>query len=249
MDLGMRDRTVIVTGASGGIGREIALGFAAEGAKVMLTYHGAADQAAQVAEELGDQARTARYVLGDPESATAVEDATVEWTGQVDVLVNNAVAFDRAVIGPPFDEVPRPDWTRMLANNINGYIELSNLATLGMRIRGFGRLVHISTGLVTDGMAGSEYYAAAKAALHGFSRSAAFSLGAAGDILSNVVMPGMTRTALNADRLAGMTDAYAARAPIGRVLDAEEVAKTVVFLGSAANTGLTGQEISVTGGV
>lgn len=90
--------------------------------------------------------------------------------------------------------------------------------------------------------------AAAKAALHGFSRSAAFALGRDGDIRSNVVMPGLTRTDTNV----GITEAeghhYSALAALGRLLDAAEVAGAVVYLGSAADTGITGQVISVTGG-
>jgi NAD(P)-dependent dehydrogenase (short-subunit alcohol dehydrogenase family) len=117
-----------------------------------------------------------------------------------------------------------------------------------MRARRWGRMVYISSSLAVDGMAGAEYYAAAKAALHGFSRSAAFGLGRDGDILSNVVMPGLTRTDTNT----ALTDAdghlYSARAALGRLLDAAEVAGPVVYLASAANTGVTGQVIAVTGG-
>jgi NAD(P)-dependent dehydrogenase (short-subunit alcohol dehydrogenase family) len=117
-----------------------------------------------------------------------------------------------------------------------------------MRERRWGRLVHISSSVVTDGMPGGEYYAAAKAALHGFSRSAAFGLGRDGDILSNVVMPGLTRTETNAMITDAYGDHYSARTPIGRLLDADEVARPVVYLGSAANTGITGQAITVNGG-
>lgn len=246
MDLGLHHRTVIVTGASGGLGRELALGFAAEGANVLLTYHQASEQAEQVAAELGTQARIARFALGDRESARALVDNAVSWTGGVDVLVNNAAAM-RVRPTRIFEDVEYQLWTDMLRDNINGAIELARLVAPGMRRRGFGRLVHISTSLVDSGMPGSEYYAAAKAALHGFSRSAAFSLGADGDILSNVVMPGVVRTALNGERIAEIEEPYAARTAIGRVLDAEEVARAVVFLGSAANSGITGQAIAVEG--
>jgi len=110
-------------------------------------------------------------------------------------------------------------------------------------------MVHISTGGVTEGMVGGEYYVAAKGALHGFNRSAAFALGKDGDILTNVVMPGFTRTATNVELIENYGHLYSARAAIARLLDAAEVASAVVYLGSAANTGITGQEISVTGGV
>jgi 3-oxoacyl-[acyl-carrier protein] reductase len=118
-----------------------------------------------------------------------------------------------------------------------------------MRRRRWGRLVHISSSVVAEGMIGGEYYAAAKAALHGFSRSAAFALGRDGDILSNVVMPGLTRTDTNVAIIDEWGEHDSERAAIGRLLDADEVARPIVFLGSAANTGITGQVIAVTGGI
>ena len=98
-------------------------------------------------------------------------------------------------------------------------------------------------------MAGAEYYAAAKAALHGFSRSAMFGFGRDGDILSNVVMAGLTRTDTNTAIITEADGAhYGALALLGRLLDAAEVAGPVVYLGSSANTGITGQVILVNAG-
>jgi 3-oxoacyl-[acyl-carrier protein] reductase len=117
-----------------------------------------------------------------------------------------------------------------------------------MRKRSWGRLVHVSSSVATDGMPGGEYYGAAKAALHGFSRSAAFGLGRDGDILSNVVSPGLTRTETNAEIVDEAGSHYAAQAALGRLLSADEVAVPIVYLASAANTGITGQIIAVNGG-
>jgi 3-oxoacyl-[acyl-carrier protein] reductase len=137
----------------------------------------------------------------------------------------------------------------MVRGNIEGVVRLTRAVAPTMRERKWGRLVHISSSIATDGMAGGEYYATAKAALHGFSRSAAFSLGGSGDILSNVVMPGLTRTETNVEIITDEFDQmFSALAPIGRLLDASEVARPVVYLGSAANTGITGQVVAVTGG-
>lgn len=250
MDLGINSRTVIVTGASGGLGRRIARAFAAEGADVVLTYRSSRSDAELVAKEIGDRALLVRFELEDADSAGAVVDAAMQWTGRIDVLVNNAVHWGGEAPEPdrPFEAVPDADWQRVLRANTEGALRLSRSVAPIMRERRWGRLVHISSSIATDGMPGGEYYAAAKAALHGFSRSAAFGLGRDGDILSNVVMPGLTRTDTNA----AITDAeghhFAALAPIGRLLDAAEVAGPVVYLGSAANTGITGQVIAVTGG-
>jgi 3-oxoacyl-[acyl-carrier protein] reductase len=249
MDLGVDGRTVIVTGASGGLGRRIALAFAAEGADLVLTYHSAKEQAEMVAKEIGDRALVVRHDLSDPGSAGGVVDAALGWTGRIDVLVNNAVSWSTMADGElAFEAVPDDEWRTALRANVEGAIGLSRAVAPVMRERRWGRLVHISSSIATDGMAGGEYYGAAKAALHGFSRSVAFSLGGAGDILSNVVVPGLTRTDTNTGIVAEYGQHFAALAPIGRLLDADEVAGPVVYLGSAANTGITGQLITVTGG-
>lgn len=250
MDLGLAGRTVIVTGASGGIGRDIARGFAAEGADVVLTYHSSRHDAEQLAKEIDGRTHLARFDLDDADSAAALVAATLEWTGRIDVLVNNAVHWGAAAPTPerPFEAVPDTDWLKIVRANIAGALRLSRAVTPTMRERRWGRMVHISSSIATDGMAGAEYYAAAKAALHGFSRSAAFALGKDGDILSNVVMPGFTRTDTNTALAEAAGDQYSALAPINRLLSAAEVANPVIYLASAANTGITGQAIAVTGG-
>jgi 3-oxoacyl-[acyl-carrier protein] reductase len=163
----------------------------------------------------------------------------------VDVLVNNAVAWGDMV---PFDTVPDEQWTGLIRGNVEGAIRLTRAVTPLMREAGWGRLVHLSSSLVTDGAPGAEYYVAAKAALHGFSQSVAFSLGKDGDLLSNVAMLGLTTTDTNTHIVEQVGQMYAERSPLGRLLDASEVAAAVVWLGSGANTAINGQVVGLTGG-
>jgi 3-oxoacyl-[acyl-carrier protein] reductase len=251
MDLGLEGRTVIVTGASGGIGRHVVRRFAAEGADVVLAYNASAEAARGAADKLaadfGNRAMAARFDLGDARSAHALVEAVLAWSGRIDVLINNAVEW--GATSPDntgsFDDAPDDVWLRVLRTNVEGALRL---VAPHMRAGGWGRLVHVSSSIAVDGMAGGEYYGAAKAALHGFSRSAAFSLGRNGDILSNVVMPGLTRTETNVHIVESVPPEYAQQYALGRLLDADEVAGPIVYLGSAANTGITGQAILVNGG-
>lgn len=249
MDLGLAGRTAIVTGATGGIGRHLARQFAAEGARVVVTYNNAQYEAELLAKDLGgDNALAVRYDMSNPDGAAALRDAAIDWSGRIDVLVNNAGhwgsmidSFDKA-----FETID--DWQELVRFNAEGPIRLSKAVAPVMREQKWGRLIHISSTLATGGAAGAEYYGAAKAALHGFSRSAAFSLGQDGDILSNVVMLGLTRTDTNKEITDVQGDFYSSLAPIGRLLNAEEVVPPIVFLASTANTGVTGQVIPVSGG-
>ncbi|WP_129663368.1 SDR family NAD(P)-dependent oxidoreductase, partial [Phytoactinopolyspora endophytica] len=127
MDLGLSGRTVIVTGASGGIGRHIARGFGAEGANVVVTYHRARHEAEQVAKEIGERALVVQYQMDDEDAATSLVESAREWTGRVDVLVNNAVHWGDDAPEPdrPFETVPDAGWLKVLRLNTEGALRLS----------------------------------------------------------------------------------------------------------------------------
>jgi 3-oxoacyl-[acyl-carrier protein] reductase len=135
--------------------------------------------------------------MSDPDAGAALAEVALGWTGRIDVLVNNAGHWGTMAVSAGSDFEAVEDWQSILRINTEGAIRLSRVTAPIMRERKWGRMVHISSTLAVGGAAGAEYYAAAKAARHGFSRSAAFSLGKDGDILTNVVILGLTRTATN----------------------------------------------------
>jgi 3-oxoacyl-[acyl-carrier protein] reductase len=248
MNLELDGRTVLVTGASSGIGRATAIAFAAEGARVAVGYHvnesGAASTVTTI-ESAGGIAVPVRLDLGSEHSiASAVDRITDIWSS-VDVLVNNAVEWPGfPAAGDAFETAPSERMRRSLRANLEGPYLLSRAVTGGMRQRGWGRIVHVSTGLVDDGMPGSAAYVTAKAGLHGLNKVMSRELAAVG-ILTNVVMAGF----VPADKPIPepIRRQAADAAAIRRVSDAAEIASLIVFLCSARNTNVTGQAIRADG--
>ena len=251
MKLGLENRVVIVTGGSRGIGRAAARAFASEGARVLITYASDRERAQAFVEELrasGPDAVCARLELGAPETIQTAVALAIERWNRIDVLVNNAVQWGtHAAWGSPFEGVEQSTWRPLLEANLGGHYAAIQSVLPAMRARSWGRIVNISSTIAVDGMAGSAAYAAAKSGLHGLTRTLAKELSGLG-ILSNVVMPGLTLTETNAERLSDEErEQHAKTLSIGRLLTAEEVVPVIVFLASAANTAITGQVIRTSG--
>jgi len=254
MNLKLKGKTVLITGASGGLGKAIAKSYAKEGAHLALCCYEASAEVKTMAKKLEKKYKiktiVSRYDLGRLDSAKNVIDKTLKLTGTVDVLINNAVRFgSRARQGAGFDSIDEIIWTRGIRDNIEGAIQMTRLVAPHMRKQKWGRIVHVSSRAAAMGMAGNEYYGASKMALVGLNRSLAYSLGRSGSILTNVVEPGFTRTHRNEGQGKRMEKAICEITPIGRLLNAKEVAKTVVYLGSSGNQGVTGQVLAISGGL
>jgi 3-oxoacyl-[acyl-carrier protein] reductase len=252
MDLGLKGRAVLVTGSSQGIGREAALLFAREGARVAITYQAnreSAEQVARTAHTSGAETMVVPFDLASEPSIRSAVSSVIDRWGRVDVLVNNAVQWaSEEMERSRFDEAPLDDLRAHLRANVEGTIVATQAAVASMRRNRWGRIVMVSSGLAINGMPGSAGYSAAKSALHGLTRTLFTELAPEG-ILVNVVMAGLTLTdRARATVPAEVLEQVARRSPLRRLPTPEEVARTIVFLASAANTTVNGEIILSSGG-
>ncbi|MGY3520299.1 SDR family NAD(P)-dependent oxidoreductase [Micromonospora sp. PTRAS2] len=250
MQLGLADRVVLVTGAASGIGRATAEAFAAAGARVALTYNRNAAQAEALAAELGGAGRALAlpYDIAAPDDAPRLVQAVTGAWGGVDVLVANALRRGRRRGDELFEQFPAAEWQGLLKDNLHGTVRLVQAVLPAMRSRRWGRIALVSSHVTVHGQRGQEIYAAGKSALHGLARSLAWDTGPHG-ILVNVLSPGLTSTdGVLANLPEPVRLAERSRTATGRLSTPGDVAAVAVFLCSAANGNLTGENITVSGG-
>jgi NAD(P)-dependent dehydrogenase (short-subunit alcohol dehydrogenase family) len=248
VDTGMSERVVLVTGGSSGIGRAVAMAYGAEGARVALTYRtgeAAARATARAVASAGGEALVVPLKLERISSCGETIAAVSDRWGGIDVLVANAVQWpERAPEDADgFEHMRVERWRTTLRTNLEGTFATVRAALPAMRGRGRGRIVLMSSGLAEEGMPGGGDYGAAKAGLHGLARSLAWELGPEG-ILVNVVDTGFTLTERNLEHFGDdMRERVARAVPSRRLSTPEEVARLVVFLGSAANGNISGEVV------
>lgn len=258
MDLGLRDRAAIVTGASRGIGRQAALGLAAEGCRVLLCARDAAALAAAVGEvgSAGGSALAMPVDVTATEAADAIVDECRRAFGRIDILVNNAGGAQPK----PLEELTDADWRAGLEVNFLAAARLSVACVPVMREAGWGRIVHVASisGREPDPLFAP--YSAAKAALLSLSTALSQAFSADG-VLSSCVIPGVTITELveanaaaTAQRTGATADEVMARllakqgVAAGRFGEPAEVAAAIVFLASEQASWITGATLEVDGG-
>ncbi len=242
----LEGRVAIVTGASRGIGRVVALCLAEDGASVVVSGRDAArvETAAKEMEALGAAVLGVAADVARREDVARLVDSTRERFGRIDILVNNAGITRDALLIRMKDE----DWDQVLSVNLRGaFLMTRAVGKVMMRQKG-GRIINIASVAGAMGNAGQVNYSAAKAGLIGMTKAAARELAHWG-ILVNAVAPGLIDTDLSAAMPADSRDALIAQIPLKRVGNAREVAEVVRFLAGDGASYVTGQVIHVNGGL
>jgi len=243
-----KGKTALVTGASRGIGRAIAVALARGGASVALNYAGneaaAAEALALVLAAGAPKAKLYRFDVADPAACTAAVEAVIADLGSLDILVNNAgIAVDQLVM-----RLKDEDWNRTLQVNLTGNFNLIRAVARPMMKAKRGAIVNLTSVVGEMGNAGQAAYAAAKAGQIGLTKSVAREL-ASRNIRVNAVAPGYIDT----DMTAGLPEAAKTKLtdliPLARLGTTEDVAKAVAFLASDEASYVTGEVLRVNGGM
>jgi 3-oxoacyl-[acyl-carrier protein] reductase len=241
-----KDKVAVITGASRGIGRSIALALAAQGARIVAFDLDMAETE-KVAEEIRAMGMEALAVLGNVTVAADTErmiDAAMEKFGRVDILVNNAGITRDGLLMRMKDE----DWDAVLGVNLKGAFLCSRAASKVMAKQRYGRIINIASVVGQMGNAGQANYCASKAGLMGLTKSNAREL-AKRNVTVNAVAPGFIATAMT-DALPEKTrQELAAQIPLERLGTADDIANAVVFLAAESSGYITGQVIGVNGGM
>lgn len=242
----LQDKVAIVTGAGQGIGRAIAEELGAEGATVVVTDID--DEAARAtAEGLGGTAIGVRADVADRDSVTAMVDEARDRFGRIDVLVNNA-GWDK--VGP-FVESDPADWDRIVGINLYGVLHTSRAVLPIMAEQGAGAVVNLASDAARVGSSGEAVYSAAKGGIVSFTKTTAREM-ARHQVRVNCVCPGPTDTALFAAVVEGndkLRDGLIRAIPLRRLAQPADIAHAVTFLASDEASFITGQTLSVSGGM
>jgi 3-oxoacyl-[acyl-carrier protein] reductase len=247
MQITLKDKVAIVTGGSRGIGRGISLGLAEAGAAVAVNYKGnqaAANEVVRTIEAAGGQALAIQADVAASEDVERLFKAVIERFGRLDILVNNAgITRDTLLL-----RMKEADFDAVLDTNLRGSYLCTRAALRPMTKARGGRIINITSVVGLIGNAGQSNYAAAKAGIIGFTKSTAREM-ASRNITVNAVAPGYIETELTGVLSDQIRTAILENIPLGRMGTPQDVANLVCFLASDAAAYITGQTVTVDGGM
>lgn len=240
-------KTALVTGASRGIGRAIALKLAEAGANVVVNYAGseaAASETVALIKEMGRDAIMVRANVSSTEDVNEMFKAALEHFGAIDILVNNAgITRDNLLMRMKEDE-----WDDVIATNLKGVFNCLKAATRPMMKQRSGKIINITSVVGVLGNPGQANYVAAKAGVIGLTKTAARELASRG-ITVNAVAPGFIDTEMTAVLPEDVKAGLVSQIPLARLGQTDDIASVVLFLASDAAAYMTGQTLHVDGGM
>lgn len=240
-------KVVLVTGASRGIGRAIALRLAKDGATVVVNYAGneaAANETRKMIESIGGKASLSRADVSSAEAVEQMVKDVMQEYGRIDILINNAgITKDGLLM-----RMKEADWDAVLNTNLKGVYHCTKAVARYMMKQKSGKIVNLTSVVGLTGNIGQANYAAAKAGVIGFTKSIAKELAARG-IQVNAVAPGFIDTDMTAVLTDEIKKSMVEKIPLARLGAAEDVANAVAFLVSEDASYITGQTLNVDGGM
>ena len=243
----LEDRTCLITGASRGIGRGIALELGENGANVVVNYRSSEAEAYDVVEEINEgpgAAIAAQADVADYDQVLAMHEDVSEEFGPVEVLVNNAgITVDKV-----FKNMTREDWERVIEVNLGGMFNATKICYDDLWQADEGRLVNISSVVGQQGNYGQANYAATKSGMFGFTRTIALELARNGST-ANCVAPGFVETDMLAEVPDHVRENILKRIPLDRFAEVEDIVGMVRFLASHESSYMTGQILGINGGM
>ena len=242
-----KDKVVLVTGGSRGIGRAICVAFAKQGATVVIGYAGndaAAQETLGLVQGAGAKGEVVRFDVADTAACAGAVEGCVKTHGRLDVLVNNAgIAVDGLVM-----RVKDEDWDRQLDTNLRGAFALIRAASRPMMKQRGGAIINLTSVVGEMGNGGQAAYSASKAGLIGLTKSVAREL-ASRNIRVNAISPGFIATDMTASLEGETREKMLGAIPLGRLGSAEDVAQAVLFLAGDSAAYITGEVLKVNGGM
>lgn len=245
--MGLEQKCAVVTGASRGIGRAIALELASQGAKVVVNYSGSEQKALDVVAEIvenGGEAIAVQANISDNDSVQALMKKAVDTYGSLDILVNNAgITRDNLLMRMKEDE-----WDDVINTNLKGVFLCTKAVTRQMMKQRAGRIINISSIVGVAGNPGQANYVAAKAGVIGLTKTTAQEL-ASRNILVNAIAPGFITTEMTDGLPEELKEAMLKQIPLAKLGQPEDVAKAVAFFASNNANYITGQTLHIDGGM